>query len=218
MDASLPALGQVEDLVAAIRGRLQGLHVPLVVALDGRSGTGKSTLAARLAARVGAAVVPGDDFYAGGNDAAWARLAPAARADRCIDWRRLRIEALEPLRAGQPAVWHPFDFATGTGLATRTEVRTPAPVIVLDGVYSARPELRDMVDLAVLVALTDDGLRRRRLVAREGETYMATWHARWDAAEDHYFKHVCPPASFDLVVTAEGDVPAGSDGHNPPGS
>ena len=204
MDAHLPLAVREEDLVAEIRRRLAGRRSPLVVALDGRSGAGKSVLAARLAVRLDAVVIPGDDFYAGGSDAAWARLAPADRSDGCIDWRRLRAEALAPLRAGRPAAWHPFDFAAGTGLAAQREVRDPAPVVVLDGVYSARPELRDQVDLAVLVVLADDRLRRRRLVAREGEVFMAAWHALWDAAEDHYFTRVCPPESFDLIVATHG--------------
>lgn len=210
-------MASVEDLVAAIRWRLSWRRSPLVVALDGRSGVGKSTLAAWLATRLGAAVVSGDDFYAGGSDAAWANLAPADRAEHCIDWRRLRMEALEPLCAGRPAVWHPFDFATGTGLSAHTETREPAAVVVLDGVYSARPELRNLVDLAVLVALADDGLRRRRLLVREGEAFMAAWHALWDAAEDHYFTRVCPPESFDLIVLADSVAPIG-DGRDPPGS
>jgi hypothetical protein len=29
---------------------------------------------------------------------------------------------------------------------------------------------------------------------------MRRWHSRWDAAEDHYFGSVRPPATFDLVV------------------
>lgn len=175
------------------------------MALDGRSGVGKSTLADLLATRFNATIVPGDDFWAGGSDAEWARLAPADRADRCIDWRRLRAEALAPLHAGCPAVWHPIDFAAGAGLAAQTEVRNPAPVVVLDGVYSARPELRDLVDLAVLVEMADDDLRRRRLVAREGEVFMAAWHALWDAAEDFYFSRVCPRESFDLIAVTDGD-------------
>jgi para-aminobenzoate synthetase len=77
-------------------------------------------------------------------------------------------------------------------------------VVVLDGVYSARPELRHLVDLAVLVELADDRLRRRRLVAREGDAFMAAWHALWDPAEDHYFARVCPPESFDLIVAMDG--------------
>jgi uridine kinase len=192
-----------EDIVVAEIGRrMASRRTPLLVAFDGRSGSGKSTLAARVAARVGATVVEGDDFYAGGTDAEWAERTVEEKVAGCIDWRRLRAEALEPLLAGRAASWHPFDFAAGAGLAAHGVRRAPATVLILDGVYSARPELRDLVDLAVLVEAADERVRRRRLLTREGEAFMAAWHALWDEAEDHYFSRVRPRASFDLVVAA----------------
>jgi uridine kinase len=190
-----------DGVVAEIRRRLAGHWRPLLVAFDGRSGAGKSTLATCVAARVGAAVVEGDDFYAGGTDAEWAARTADEKIAGCIDWRRLRTEALEPLRAGRAATWHPFDFAAGAGLAALHVLCQPAPVVILDGLFSARPELQDLVDLAVLVETADDRLLRHRLVTREGQQFMDVWHALWDEAEDHYFAHVRPRASFDLVVT-----------------
>ena len=95
-----PAFDRLAEAVAALRstrGR------PVLVAVDGRSGVGKSTLAARLGTRVGGAHVDGDDFYGGGDEAALAALTPAQRAKAVIDWRRLRAEALEPLPAGRTA-------------------------------------------------------------------------------------------------------------------
>src|SRR3954453_1865421 len=54
----------VDSIVAAAREHPRtALGQPVVVALDGRSGVGKSTLAAILIKRLGAVVVAGDDFY-----------------------------------------------------------------------------------------------------------------------------------------------------------
>jgi uridine kinase len=202
-EALIEPISNDDAIVAEIRRLVAGRRTPLLVAVDGRSGAGKSTLAARLAARVGGAVVEGDDFYAGGTDAEWAQRSAEAKVDACIDWRRLKAEALEPLLAGRTAIWHPFNFASGVGLAAHTVSRAPAAVIILDGVYSARPELQDLVGLAVLVDLSEDRVRRQRLEAREGKTFMDAWHALWDQAEDYYFSRVRPPTSFDLVVTAD---------------
>ena len=118
-----------------------------------------------------------------------------------IDWRRLRAEVLEPLLAGRPASWRAFDWGRGQGLSERVLTCDPVPVIVLDGAYAARPELADLVDVAVLVTLCD-AVRRARLAVREGKASMRAWHALWDAAEDFYFGEVCPPEVFDFVVTA----------------
>ena len=148
-------------------------------------------------------MVESDDFYSGGSDAEWAQRTTEEKVDECIDWRRLKAEAIDPLLAGRTVTWHPFDFKTGTGLAANTITREPAHVIILDGVYSARPELRELIDLAVLVDVPDDFARRQRLILREGQTFMDAWHALWDVAEDYYFTHIRPPSSFDLVVTSE---------------
>ncbi|HKB81041.1 MAG TPA: hypothetical protein VKH35_15140, partial [Thermoanaerobaculia bacterium] len=174
---------------------------------DGRSGAGKSTVAAALADLLQATVIPTDDFYAAEiPDDGWEARAAAARARDAIDWRRMRRSALDPLLAGQPAVWHPFDFAAGPRrdgtyrMSPQTVRREPAPVVILDGAYSARPELDDVIDVSVLIDIPTD-MRLARLAAREEPEFLAAWHERWDAAEDYYFAQVRPRSAFDLVVT-----------------
>ncbi len=159
-------------------------------------------MAQAIAQELGGIVVIGDDFFSGGPDSEWDVRSAEAKVADCIDWRRLRKEALEPLLAGRPASWHPFNFISGIGLSEKVIQHNPAPVIILDGAYSCRPELADIVDLAVLIELSDEKLRRQRLLAREGYDFMASWHKRWDVAEDYYFTQVVPRTMFDLVITA----------------
>src|SRR2546430_743767 len=130
----------------------------LVVAIDGRSGSGKSTVAEAVAQASGAVIVPCDDFFAASvSNAEWDRRTPVQRAADAIDWRRLKREAIEPLRTGRAARWYAFDFLAGprgdgTYPLQRTPTeRAPNPVVLLDGAYSARPELADVLDLSVLV-------------------------------------------------------------------
>ena len=128
---------------------------PVVVALDGRSGAGKSTLASALALRRSATVVPGDDFYSSTmavlDAAALERLSDADVADQVLDWRRLREQALAPLARGEPARYPPYDWQAGDGRLGRPVELVPSDLVIVEGVYSARPELADLVDLAVLV-------------------------------------------------------------------
>lgn len=195
-----------DTILAAIRRRMLNGKVPLLVALDGGSGAGKSTLALLIAKELNAALIQGDDFYAAHiADAEWEARTAAQKAADVIDWRRLRTEALEPLLAGKSARWHPFDFDTvrpdGT-YAMRTDFVEcqPADVILLDGAYSSRPELADLIDLSVLIDVPVS-VRHERLAARENSHFLESWHLRWDAAEAYYFTHVRPRSAFDLVVT-----------------
>ena len=200
----------VEILLVEIRRLRLYATRPMVVALDGRSGSGKSTLASQVAEAIGATRVPCDDFFAAGIPAAgWDARTPAQRAADAIDWRRLRAEAIEPLRAGKTARWLAFDFAGGPRhdgsypLERVPTERAPSEVILLDGAYSARPELADLIDLAVLVEATS-ALRQERLAARENPQSLAVWQARWGAAEDFYFTQIRPPSSYNLVLTTGG--------------
>nr|WP_294691438.1 NTP transferase domain-containing protein [uncultured Friedmanniella sp.] len=197
---------QASPAVAAVLERLAALPPapgrPRVIALDGASGTGKSTLAAALRLRTGATVLPGDDFYApsmavldaAGRD----RLTGADVAARAFDWRRLRAEALEPLRAGRPARYRPFAWGAGPTPDALADPRTlpPGPVVVVDGVYSARPELADLVDLAVLVTAPEP-VRAERLVARRDDP---GWASLWERGERHYLTQIRPARSFALTV------------------
>ena len=194
-----------DAIVARARQLGARSEAPLLIAIDGRSGSGKSTLATLVAEALGAALIRSDDFYAAHiSDAAWDRRTPVEKVADAIDWRRLRAEALEPLRRGQPAVWHPFDFERGRPdgtypLKRATTSCAPANAIVLEGAYACRLELADLIDLSVLVEAPEEVCRERQ-AAREDADFLRAWHARWDEAEVHYFTEVRPRSSFDLVV------------------
>ncbi|MGC0251461.1 hypothetical protein [Pseudactinotalea sp. Z1748] len=139
-----------------------------------------------------------------GEAHAWDRRTAAEQAERVIDWRR-QHQVLEALREHGSATWRPFDWgATGWDGDPPPFSRVPVharvgAVVILEGAYSCRPELRDLLDLAVLLRVPDE-VRIRRLRARDGEDEHADWSARWAQAEDHYFTHVMPPGNFDLVL------------------
>jgi uridine kinase len=185
---------------------------PIFVALDGRSGAGKSTLAAVATERLhvpGTAastvtVIEGDQFYAGGSAKSCDNRPSTERANRVIDWRR-QHKLLRQIRSDGEGTWYPFDWDADDwdpdDVPLRNEpVRsTVASVVMLEGAYSARPELHELLDLRVLLDISPD-VRRRRLLEREGEEYRADWEARWSAAEDHYFETEMPRERFHLVL------------------
>jgi uridine kinase len=171
---------------------------PVLVALDGRSAAGKSTLAQQVAARTAALVIDGDDFYRGGDDTFWRARNPAEKVDLVIDWRRQRI-LLTTLGRCEPARWQPYDWEADDGRQGAEVHVGPAPVVILEGAYSARPELADLFALRVLLDVPR-ATRRERLLRREGERYRAEWEARWGQAEDLYFEQLMPRGSFDLVL------------------
>jgi uridine kinase len=190
------------EALAAIERRVLSMLVGrsvAVVALDGFSAAGKSTLAAALSDRLDSAVIHGDDFYRDMPEQERLGLSPAGGIENYFDWRRMRSEVLEPLRQGRSATYRPFDWATGGGFGDPVTVDS-RPVVVVEGVYSARPELASVVDVAVFVD-TPEHERTQRRALRHDPT---EWEVRWDAAEELYFRTVRPVESFDLVVPGIG--------------
>lgn len=59
------------------------------------------------------------------------------------------------------------------------------------------PELRNLVDVSILVDVAESE-RFRRLLIREGD--ISDWEAQWHRAEDWYFSKVIKREDFDFVM------------------
>jgi uridine kinase len=179
-----PAPAAAARQVISAAGEWHAAHSRLVIAIDGHGAAGKSTIADIVARVTGAALVRTDDFFTqpAGPDPGAAGLP----ISRYYDWARLRAEALEPLRGSRAAA--------------------SSSLIVVEGVTSAAPALRDLVDRAVFVD-TPPGERIRRL---RGRVSPEEWDDDWLAAEQAYFDEVRPLSSFDLVVSGAGVVDGGA--------
>jgi uridine kinase len=140
---------------------------PLVVAVDGPSGAGKTSLADQLVSCVsGAAAVHLDDFYPG-----WGGLEAAV--PRLVAW------VLQPVTTGRPARWRRYDWVTGR-YAEWHEV-PDCDVLVVDGVGSGARACVPYLDALLWVETTEDE-RYRRAMARDGVGYRPYWR-QWAAAE-----------------------------------
>jgi molybdopterin-guanine dinucleotide biosynthesis protein A len=194
---SSPAVSSIVDL-AAERGK--GVGRPVVIVIDGPSCSGKSVLAAAVALRSGAAVLEGDDFYRHTlpslSAAQREAMSDAAVVDAVIDWERLRDEGLLPLRASHPATFQPYDWDADDGQLAPPKTVPAADLIVVEGVYAARPELTELVDAAVYLGV-DPQTRTSRYTERENDP---DWVHFWERGEAYYFSAVRPPASFDLQL------------------
>jgi uridine kinase len=150
---------------------------PVVVPIDGRSGAGKTTLAGGLAKQIDATIISGDDFYVGG--VALRSDPPEVLVNACIDWKAAR-RVIRDLIDTQHAKYRAFDWEKFDGSVLEYEtVLHLRGIVVLEGVYSARPELRDVVDVAVLVHLRETE-RMNRLLTREQK--ISDWEKQWHRA------------------------------------
>jgi para-aminobenzoate synthetase len=143
---------------------------PVIIAIDGRSGAGKTTLAIELAARLRnhhkVSLFHLEDIYPGWNGL-------AAGVERYV------TTVLAPLRRGEPATWVSWDWERHYDGDTR--VTLPAEIVIVEGVGAAAAAARPLLD-AVIWADSPDNERRTRALERDGETYGPYWD-QWAAQE-----------------------------------
>ena len=174
--------GWAESVVTALPG---GGRVR-VVAVEGRSGAGKSTVAARLREALTARgeavhVLTMEDLYAG-----WDGLAEGARL--------LRTRVLAPLARGEEPVWHRWDWERGERdpePSRLSEAVSRGGVLIVEGTGSGVSP--DLVDLLVWVHAPEN-VRTRRLDSREDAQLYAPHRADWAVQEAHHLDRHRPEA------------------------
>lgn len=190
----------IDSIVSEIEKMLKKSNKPLIVAIDGKSGVGKTEIAKKVADKLDAINVRCDDFFIGGHNDYWAKQGRDKQIDEVINWKRIRTEVIEPLKNRKKASWHPFNWKEFKGLSPEAITVSPKNVVILDGAFSNRPELRDIVDFSVLIEVSDRDTRVSRVKEREGNEYSDDWHKIWEGSMEYYFEKISPPGSFDLIV------------------
>ncbi|WP_181780460.1 (d)CMP kinase [Pseudonocardia pini] len=169
-----------------VRARPAGPGGCRLVTVDGWSGSGKSTVAERLGAELGAPVLSMEELYAG-----WTGLAAAVPL--AVEW------IAGPLHRGAPARWWPWDWARSVRAAT-PRTQPVVPVVVLEGCGAGAEPLRPFTSTAIWVECPEPE-RERRLRRRPDWPGYAPHRAGWRAQEQLlYAAHPTP----DVVVGGPG--------------
>lgn len=153
----------------------------LLIALDGRCASGKTTLAAALQEKTGCNVIHMDDFF----------LRPEQRTQRRmeepggnVDYERFLEEVMLPLSRGEAFSYRPYDCKK-KALVDVISV-TPKTITVVEGAYSCHPVLWDYYDLHVFLSVEREE-QLRRIRRRNGEEAVERFRDLWIPLEEHYF-------------------------------
>ncbi len=180
---------------------------PLVVGIAGGTGSGKTTVAHKLAAAMPGgrcALIEHDAYY---RDQA--HLAPTERARTNYDHpssleSELLVAHLRALRDGQAVDVPIYDFAAHTRAPGSRRVE-PSAVIIVEGILVfTEPALREQMDIKIFVD-TDADIRLMRRIRRDlehrGRTFQSIRDQYYATVRPMHIEHVEPTKRWaDLIV------------------
>jgi uridine kinase len=189
-------------------------HTPIVIAVAGGSGSGKTTVAKIILERVGAdriAYLPHDAYYRDLRD-----LPPAQRAQINFDHpdsleSGLLIEHIQHLKAWKPVELPVYDFTHHTR-TTQTLHVEPQHVILVEGILIfAEPELRRMFDVKIFVDTDADIRFIRRLerdITERGRTTESVIHQYTSTVRPMHLEFVEPSKRYADIIIPQGGLNA----------
>ena len=171
---------EAPDLIAHILNH-KGSRNRYVIGIDGPGAAGKSHLADQILSQMtDVQIVHFDDFYLN-NDSEDGTRALGSR----FDWARLKQQVLLPLSNSQKANYQAYDWQKQK-LGIWKEV-VPVGIVIVEGVYSIRTELRHYYDLTVFVNARYE-TRLQRGIDRDGISAKDKWIKEWMIEEDEYIE------------------------------
>ena len=167
---------------------------PFLSGIDGRCGSGKTTISGLLEAHYEANCYHMDDYY----------LPLAMRTpDRMsqpggnVHYERFYEEILVPVMNGQHVHYNTYDCSIQSLVPLRT--CAPKKVVIIEGAYALHPTLRNQYDMKLFVTHTPD-CQKSRILERNGEKKLYEFELRWIPLEEFYISTCEPDRVCDLII------------------
>ena len=182
----------VSELQSAI-DRLLKRQDRVIVAIDGKCTSGKTTMASKLAQIYDCNVFHMDDFFLRPEQRTPERFAEVGGN---VDYERFREEVLLPLESGKAFSYRPFDCSTFT-IAPPVAV-TPKKLNIIEGTYSHHPYFGNPSDLKILLTV-DEETQRQRILERPAFLHKRFFE-EWIPMENRYFNVLLFSDRIDITL------------------
>ena len=155
---------------------------PIIIAIDGRCASGKSTLADYLKEHYeDVALIRMDHFFLQPHQRTEERLhEPGGNVDR----ERFLTEVISPLKRAESFSYKPFDCKTMTFVEEVTVSKRK--INIIEGSYSCHPELAKYYDLKIFLNI-DEVEQLKRIEKRNAENVFM-FKEKWIPLEEKYFE------------------------------
>ncbi len=166
----------------------------IVVAVDGRAASGKTTLANSLKSAVGAEIVHMDDFFLPLNLRTKERFKTAGAN---VHYERFAKEVLPYIRQNSDFSYRKFSCSK-MDFDSVVQVKN-SPVVIVEGAYSCHPILGKYYDFSVFSDV-EKSEQMRRIILRDGKEKAEMFQKRWIPLEEEYFKAYKIAEKCDILI------------------
>lgn len=166
----------------------------IVIAIDGRCASGKTTLGYYLQELFDANLFHMDDFFLQTHQRTKKRLAEIGGN---VDYERFQTEVLAPLFAGEDILYRRFDCKNMT-LAAGEWIKNRRMNIV-EGSYCGNPYFGNCYDLKIFTDI-DIESQLENIRKRNGEEKLLVFKERWIPKEEAYFEKFLIKEKSEIVI------------------
>lgn len=167
---------------------------PVLIAIDGKCGSGKTTLGFYLKKEFEANLFHMDDFFLRDEQRTKERLAEVGGN---VDYERFREEVLEPILAGREVVYRPFDCGSRRIVGERRIA--PGRINIIEGSYSMHPYFGDTYDLKIFMEISEEA-QSENIRKRNGEEKLKVFKELWIPKETAYFEANRTKEQSDCII------------------
>lgn len=174
---------EIKKAVSAVLRELKNYSKrSVLLAIDGRCGAGKTTLAAGLKEKTGCNVIHMDHFFL----QPWQRTGKRLQEPGGnVDYERFLEEVMIPLSQGRNFSYRIFDCKKGT--LSEPVLAEIGEITVIEGSYSCHPHLWDFYDFRIFMDVKKEE-QLKRIERRNGKEALARFCNQWIPMEERYFE------------------------------
>jgi uridine kinase len=165
-----------------------------IIGIDGRCGSGKTTLSKMLVAHYHANCFHMDDFYLPLDMRTRERMSQPGGN---VHYERFLEEVIAPVRAGEPVIYQTYDCSTQSLKTLGTY--DPKSIVIVEGAYALHPLIREHYDFKLFVTHTPE-CQKSRILERNGEKKLYEFELRWIPLEEFYISNCKPDAICNVLI------------------
>lgn len=191
-----PVIIAIEELIRTDDDRI-------LIAIDGKTGAGKTTISKFLHQKFGGNLFHMDDFYLQKHQRTPGRLHEVGGN---VDYERFKEEVLTSLLAGETIHYRPFNYHTMDFDAKFARDIPPKRLNIIEGTYCLNAYFGDPYDLKIFMDV-DYKQQLENVIDREGTAELDDYIDKWIPKTDIYLERCHIREKCDIIIhydAAEG--------------